>query len=82
MRCHQMKHPHRRLTVRAWPPVAKNRPVVMQNLGLNKEIAERRVQLIGGARRQNHFSITGQFDLSRFSRTIGDNDTAQLNIVF
>jgi hypothetical protein len=45
-----MKHPGSVLSLGAGPARAENRPLPAEDLGLNKEIAERRMQRIRGRR--------------------------------
>jgi hypothetical protein len=47
---HQMKHPGRVLTEGAGPASAENRPLLADDLGLNKEVTERRMQGVRGRR--------------------------------
>ncbi len=64
MHGHQMKHPWRLLTLRAGPASAENRPLRAEDLGLNKEIAERRMQGVRGRRGENDFRVTRDVDRS------------------
>ena len=65
----------------AGPASAKNRPLPPDDLGLHKEIAERRMQCVRGGRRQNHFRITRHVDRSARPRAVGDSDSAQLDVI-
>ena len=51
------------------------------DLGLNKEIAERRMQCVRGRRGQDHFRVTRYVDLSAGPGAIGNGDAAQLDVV-
>ena len=52
------------------------------DLGLNKEIAERGMQrvCIGGG--QNHFRVTRDVDRPALQAAVGDGDSSQFNVIF
>ena len=81
MHGHQVKHPGGVFVEGAGPASAENRPVLVDDLGLNKEIAERRMQCVRGRRCQDHFRVTRHVDRSARSRAVGDGDAAQFDII-
>jgi len=81
MHGHQVKHTWRLLFDGAGPASAKNRTLSPDDLGLNKEIAERRMQCVRGGRRQDYFRITRYVDLSAPASAVGDSDSTQLDII-
>ena len=78
---HQMKHPGGVLALGARPARAENRPLPAENLGLNKEIAERRMQRIRGRRGEDDLRITRDVNGSAFPGTVDDGDAAQLDVI-
>src|SRR5512135_800375 len=78
---HQVEHPWRRLVKRARPASAKDRPLPADNLGLNKEIAERRMQRVGCRRCENDFRIARQVDHSAGPGTVSDRNPAQFDVI-
>ena len=81
MHGHQVKHPGRLLALGAGPASAEDCPLPADDLGLHKEIAERRMQCVGGGRRQNHFRVTRNVYRSARPRAVGDADTAQFDVI-
>ena len=81
MHGHQVKHPWRLLVDGAGPASAEDGSLLADDLGLHKEIAERRMQCVRGGRRQDHFRITRHVDLSAPASAVGDRDSAQLDII-
>ena len=81
MHGHQVKHPGRLLALGAGPASAQDCLLSPDDLGLNKEIAERRMQCVGGGRRQDHFRITRHVDLSAPASAVGDSDSAQFDVI-
>ena len=59
---HQVKHPRRLLVEGAGPAGAEDRLPLADDLGLNKEIAERRMQRVRGRRCENDFRVTRDLD--------------------
>ena len=51
VRRHEVEHPGRRLAARTRAPRAEDGALVRDDLGLHEEVAERRVQRVGGGRR-------------------------------
>ena len=76
-----MQHPGRLLVDGPGPASAKNRPPRPDDLGLNKQIAKRRMQCVRGGGRQDHFRITRHLDLPAPAGVVGDGDAAQLDVV-
>ena len=66
MHGHQVKHPGHRFFARAGSTRAENGPAGFDDLGLHEEIAERRMQCVGGGGRQHHLRVTR--DLNRPAR--------------
>ena len=60
---HQVEHPGRLLALGAGPARAEDRPLLPDDFGLHKKIAERRMQGVRGRRCQNHFRVTGDIDM-------------------
>ena len=52
-----------------------------EDLGLNKEIAERRMQGVRGRRGENDFRVTRDLDRPARPGAVGDGDAAQLDVV-
>ena len=67
MHRHEMKHPWRMFVEGAGPARAEDRLPFADDLGLHEEIAERRMQRVGGRRGEHDFRITGDVDRSRWS---------------
>ena len=59
---HEVKHPRRLLGERARPARAKDSVPLRDDLGLNKKVAERRMQRVRGRCGENHFSVAGDLD--------------------
>ena len=78
---HQMKHPWRVLVEGAGPASAEKRPLLADDLGLNKEITERRMQLVRGRRCENDLRVARYLDRSACPRAVGDGDSAQLDVI-
>jgi hypothetical protein len=78
---HQVKHPGRLLVDRARPAGAQDGAPLAQDLGLDEEIAEGRVQGFGGGRSDHDVGVAGDIDLAALPRAIGDADPAQLDVV-
>ncbi len=78
---HQMKHPGSVLALGAGPARAENRPLPAEDLGLNKEIAERRMQCIRGRRGEDDLRITCDIYGSAFPGMVDDGDAAQLDVI-
>ena len=72
MHGHQVKHPRRLLVQGAGPASAEDRLLLADDLGLNKEIAERRMQCVRGRRCQNDFRVTRDVDRSACPGAVGD----------
>ena len=81
MHGHQVQHPGRLLAPGAGPASAKYCSLPADDLGLHKEIAERRMQFVRGRRRQDHFRVTGHLDRSACPRAVGDADAAQFDVI-
>ena len=79
--CHEVKHPRYGLILGAWPAGTEDRPLRPEDLGLDKEVAERRVQRISGRRSENDFRVARHLELSFSAGTVGDADSAQLDII-
>ena len=79
---HQVKHPGRRLVVRAGPARAQDGLPLRDDLGLHEEIGERRMQRVGGSGREHDFRVAGDLDRAPRSRAVGDAEPAQLDVVF
>jgi hypothetical protein len=82
MHGHEMKHPGCPLVYGAGTAVAEDRLPMVKDLGLNKEIAERRMQCVRGRRCENHFRVTRDLNPPAYPGAIGDGDSAQLDIIF
>jgi len=54
----------------------------VNDLGLNKEIAEHRMQCVRGRRCENHFRVTRDLNRPAYPGAIGDSDPAQFDIIF
>ena len=53
----------------------------VDDLCLNKKIAERRMQRVCGRRCKDDLRVTRDLDLSACSAAVGDRDPAQLDII-
>ena len=82
MHGHQVKHPGIFLFLGTWPAGAKNSPALFKNFGLNKEIAEGRMDIVCGGLSQNHFRVTRDVESSLQSGVVDDDRAADLNIIF
>jgi len=81
MHGHQVKHPWGGFAEGAGPASAENRPLLAEDLGLNKEIAEGRMQGVRGRRGENDFRVTRDVDCSACPGAVGDLDSAQLDVI-
>ena len=81
MNGHQMQHPGRLLTLGARPAGAEDGPLFREDLGLDEEIAEGRMQGVGDGRCQDHLGITGDIDLSFPPGAVGKGYPPQLDII-
>ena len=66
----------------AGPARAEDRVPVSDDLGLNKEIAERRMQRIRGGRCEHDFRITRDLDRPADLRAVGDAGSTQFYVIF
>ncbi|MPM94508.1 hypothetical protein SDC9_141654 [bioreactor metagenome] len=76
-----MQHPGRRLIAGARPARAQDRTAVLQDFGIDEQIAENLMKLIGNRRCDHHLAVRRQFDLPRLLATIGQPYPAQLDVV-
>ncbi len=76
-----MEQPGRVFLARARSPGAEDGLAGFDDLALHEQIAERRMQRIGGGRRQHHFGVAGDFDAARRVAPVGDADPAQFDVV-
>src|SRR5512139_837325 len=76
-----MKHPWRALLDGAGAAGAEDRLPVVDDLRLNKKIAERRMQRVCSRRRKDDLCITRDLNLSARFAAVGDRDPAQFNII-
>src|SRR5229473_4302815 len=77
-----MEHPWHLFLEGARTARAEDRLALMDDLGLNEEIAERRMQRVRGGRREHDFRITRDFDRPACPGAVGDADPAQFDVVF
>ena len=77
----QVAHPRHRFAAGARSAGADNGLQGRHQLGLHKQVAERRVQGIGQGRGEHHFGVTGDLDGATHAGAVGQGDTAQLDIV-
>ena len=59
---HQVEHPWRLLAEGARPTSAQDRLSLPQDLGLDEQVAESRMQRVGGRRRDHHLGVAGDVD--------------------
>ena len=78
---HQMQQPGRRLVPGARPPGAEDRLARSDDLGLDEEVAEGRMQRVRDRRCEHDFRVTRHLDLPGHARAVGDADPAQLDVV-
>ena len=76
-----MKHPRRRLVDGAGPAGAEDRLPLANDLGLDEEVPERRVQRVCGGRCKNHFRVTRDVNRPACLGAVDDADPAHLGIV-
>src|SRR3989304_8337996 len=77
-----MEHPLCLLLQGAGTAGAEDRLPMVDDLGLNKKIAEGRMQCIRSRRCKNYFRVTRDIDLSARPGAIDDSNSAQFNIIF
>ncbi len=82
VRGHQMEHPRHLLLEGARPTGAKNGASPRDDLGLDEQVAECRMQRVRGRRREDHLGIARHVQRPRGPRPIGDVDPAELDVVF
>ena len=76
-----MKHPWRIVADRAGPARAENRLLRANDFGLNKKIAECRMQRVGGRRCEDDFCVARYIDGSSYFGPVGDADSAQFDVI-
>ena len=81
MHGHQVQHPGRLLALGAGPASTEDCSLPADDLGLHKEIAERRMQCVRGRRCQNHFRVTGNVYRTAYPRAIGNADATQFDVI-
>ena len=81
VRRHEMEHPGRRLAARARAPRAEDGALVRDDLGLDEEVAERRVQRVGGRGGERHLRVARHLDRPARAAAVGQAQPAQLDIV-
>jgi hypothetical protein len=79
---HQVKHPGRLLVEGARPSCAEDRLALGEDLGLDKQIAERRMQGVGGGGCEDDFRVTGDLDRPAGPRAVRDADPPQFDVIF
>ena len=77
-----MKHPWCIVADRAGPARAENRLLLANDFGLNKKIAECRMQRIGGRRCEDDLCVARHIDGSSCFGPVGDADPAQFDVIF
>ena len=82
MHLHQVEQPRRHFIGRARPARTKDGPLLRQDLGLDKKVAEGRMRFIRGLARHDHFSITGDLQHLDGMRPVRDPDPSHFHIVF
>ncbi len=82
MHGHEVTHPWRLLVEGAGPARAEDRLPLANDLGLNKEIAERRMQRVRGRGCEHDFRVTRDLDRSAGPRAVGDADSTQFDVIF
>ena len=78
---HHVRHPRRPLFGRARPARAINRLTAANQLGLHEQIAECRMRLVLGLRRQDDLRIAGDLDGARRLRAIRQRHASQFNVI-
>ena len=76
-----MKHPGRRLVDGAGSTRAENGRRLAPDLGLDEEIAERRVYGVGDGRGEDDFGVARDLDRPACPRPVGDREAAKLDVV-
>jgi len=79
---HQVQHPGRCFIPGTRAAGTQDRRLRVEQLGLHKQVAERRMQRIGGGRCENHFGVAGDLDDPAGPGTVADADPAQFDVVF
>ena len=82
MHGHEMAHPRRVLVEGAGPARTQDRVPLANDLGLNKEIAERRMQRVCGRRCEHDFRVTRDLDRPADPRAVGDAGSTQFDVIF
>ena len=81
MHGHQVEHPRRRLAGGAGPAGAEDRLPLTNDLGLDEEVPERRMQRVRGGRRKDHFRVARDLDRPARLGAVDDADPAHLGVV-
>ncbi len=81
MHGHQVKHPGHGFAEGAGPAGAEDRLALGEDLRLNKEVAERRMQRVRGRRCENDFRVTRDLDRPARPGAVGDGDSAEFDII-
>src|SRR5512144_1336350 len=76
-----MKHPRRLLAGGAWPAVAENRLPLADDLGLNEEIAERRMNRVRSRHSEDDFSVACDVEDSGSPGAVGNLEPAQFDVI-
>ena len=79
---HQVEHPRRVLVDRTGAARAYDRTARSDDLGLDEQVAERRVRRIRQWCGEHDLRVARDVDLATGPRTIGDSHPAQFNVVF
>ena len=79
---HQVEQPRCLLVERARTARAEDRLPLVDDLGLHKQIAERRMQRVRSRCGENHFRVTRHVNRATYPRAITDVHAAQFDVVF
>src|SRR5512141_895171 len=77
-----MTHPWRGLVEGAGAASTENRLPLANDLGLHKEIAERRMQRVRCRGCEHDFRVTRDLDRSAGPRAVGDAGSTQFDVIF
>src|SRR5687768_6181672 len=79
---HHVYQPPALLCLRSWSAAGEESAIIREVLGLDKELAESRVSLVGGLPGKGNLRVAGQLQLVSPVAPVGKGHTPYLGIIF